>query len=212
MKTTCLFLLAATVLYVGGCSSAESYVRAGYDFSKVDKIAVVDVVGDVRGDLAKNQISDFFVMELLKKGYLPVERAQVQSLLQEHKFQSGQLTPAEDAARAGRILNVPAVLIVNVSVSGEEVNMTGKMIDVEDASVLWLGSGSGSTGRTLSTIAGAAAGAGAGVVVGGEDNEVLGGVIGGVLGGVAGRALSPQVAEKTREIVKKMCKDLPLRQ
>jgi outer membrane lipoprotein SlyB len=161
----------------------------------------------------KNQISDFFVMELLKKGYTPVERRQVQALLKEHEFQASDVTSNEDAARAGRILNVPVVMLVNIQMYKEDMNMTAKMIDVEDGGIIWSGTGSGSTGKTAATIVGAAAGAAAGAVVaGGEtDDKVLGGVIGGVLGGVAGRALSPQQAEQVRKIIKKVCKDLPAR-
>jgi hypothetical protein len=197
-------------LLVVGCSSGESYFRAGYDFGKVDKIAVVDVQGDVRGEAVKNQIGDFFVMELLKKGYAPVERAQVQALLKEQEFQSSDLTTGKGVARAGQILNVPTILVINIPNFGEEMSMTAKMIDVEDGSILWMGSGSGKTGRTLFTIFGAAAGAGAGATVAGDD-KALGGVIGGVLGGVAGHTLSPQKAEKVKEIIKKLCKSLPSR-
>ena len=91
------------------------------------------------------------------------------------------------------------------------MNMTVKMIDVEDGGILWMGSGSGRTGKTLATIFGAAAGAAAGVAVAGDDDEVLGGVIGGVLGGAAGQALSPQRAVQVQKIIKKICIEMPPR-
>ena len=214
MRTVCLCTLLVALLF-GGCATGtgESFMRAGYDFSQLDKVAVIEVSGAVRGEAAKNQIGDFFAMELLKKGYTPVERAQVQALLKEQKFQATDVTSAEGAARAGRILNVPAVLLVNIPTYREEMNMTVKMIDVEDGGILWMGSGSGRTGKTLSTILGAAAGAAGGVVIAGDDKDdkVLGGVIGGVLGGVAGRALSPQQAVQVQKIIKKICVELPPR-
>ena len=73
MRSVCLCTFAA-VLFAGGCaaSKGESYTRAGYDFSRVEKVAVIEVTGRVQGEDVKNQISDFFVMELLKKGYTPV--------------------------------------------------------------------------------------------------------------------------------------------
>lgn len=209
-----VYVLAVALLLIGGCaSSGESFVRAGFDFGRLDKVAIVEVSGAVQGDAAKNQIGDFFAMELLKKGYSPVERAQVQTLLKEQKFQAGDITSAEGVARAGQILNVPAVLLVNIPTYSDEMNMTAKMIDVEDGSILWIGSGSGRTGKTLSTIFGAAAGAAAGATVAGDDrsDKVLGGVVGGVLGGVAGRALSPQQAEQVQKIIKKVCVNLPPR-
>jgi len=214
MRTVCICTLLAALI-VGGCATGkgESYVRADYDFGKLTKVAVIEVSGAVRGDAVKDQISDFFKMELVKKGYTVVERAQVQSLLKEQEFQASDITSDEGAAKAGKILNVPAVMLVNIPTYKEDMNMTAKIIDVEDGSILWIGSGSGSTGRTLSTIAGAAGGAAVGAVLGGGDtrDRVAGGVIGGVLGGVAGHALSPQQAEQVKKIIKKVCENLPSR-
>jgi hypothetical protein len=213
MKIVSVCAAVITVMLIGGCSSGESYVKAGYDFTRLDKVAVVDVQGDINGEPAKNQIADFFAMELLKKGFAPVERAQVQTLLKEHQFQVSGLTSSEGAARAGKILNVPAILVVNIPNFGEEMSMTAKMINVEDGGILWMGSGSGRTGTLLSTIFGTAAGAGAGAAagkaVGGNDSTAIGAVAGGVLGGVTGHELSPQKAEKAQEIIKKICKSLP---
>jgi len=211
MKTVTLSALITAVMLVGGCASGESYVKAGFDFAGIDKVAVVDVQGDVKTDAAKNQIADFFEIELLKKGYSPVERARVQALLAEQQFQASDLTSPEGAARAGLILNVPTVLMVSIPNFGEEMSMTAKMIEVETGGVLWMASGSGGTGRTLATIFGAAAGAGAGAAVSGEGDKLVGGLAGGVMGGAAGRALSPQKARQAQKIIKKMCKTLPMR-
>lgn len=212
MRMLCICALL-TALITGGCATGkgESYVKADYDFGKLTKIAVVEVSGSVQGEAVKNQISDFFQMELLKKGYTVVERSRVQTLLKEQQFQTSEVASDQDAAKAGRILNVPAVMLVNIPKFKEDLNMTAKIIEVEDGSVLWIGSGSGSTGKTLSTIVGAAAGAAAGAAVGGRDtrDRVAGGVIGGVLGGVAGNALSPQQAEQVQKIIKKVCENLP---
>ena len=213
MKIICLYVLAIAVLLIGGCSSGESYIKAGYDFSRLDKIAVVDVQGDVGGEAAKNQIAGYFEMELLRTGYSPIERAWMQSLLKEHEFQASDLTTDDGAARAGQILNVPVVLVVNIPNFDEEMSMTAKMIDVEDASIIWAGSGTGRTGRTLGTIFGAVVGAvGGGVIAGGDSSDrAAGAIAGGVLGGVAGHALSPQKAEQAQKVIKRMCKSLPYR-
>ena len=203
--------LLAFILFMGGCTSAESYSRADFDFSKIDKIAVIDVVGEIGGEAAKNQVSDFFVMELLKKGYSPIERAQVHTLLVEQEFQASAVTSDHDAVQAGRILNIPTVLIINVPKFNEKMNFTAKMLNVEDGSILWLGSGEGTSGKTLATIAGAAAGAVVGVAVSGHDDALVGGLAGGALGGVAGNALSPQKATSAKKIINKVCKTLPYR-
>jgi hypothetical protein len=214
MRTLCICTLL-TVVVAGGCASqkGESYSRVDFNFSTLDKVAILDVSGAVPGEAAKNQIADFFNMELIQRGYTPIERSEVQKLLKEQEFQASDITSNTDAARAGNILNVPAVLLVNIPTYKEEMNMTAKIINVEDGSILWVGSASGSTGKTLSTIVGAAAGAAAGAVVAGGDtrDRVAGGVIGGVLGGVAGNALSPQQAEQVQKLIKKLCKDMPPR-
>ena len=214
MRTILACLLSASA-FVAGCATAtgESEHRRGYDFSKLEKVAVVEVTGVVIGDAAKNQVGDFFVLELLKKGYAPVERSQVQALLKEQKFQESGITSIEDAAKAGRILNVPAVILVNIPDYKDEMSITAKMVSVEDGAILWQGTGYGRKGGLLATIFGAAVGAGAGAVgghaVSENDGAVIGGIAGAVLGGTAGQALTPQQAEHVQKIVKQMCLQLP---
>jgi hypothetical protein len=212
MKRVLVCGFAVVFLTALGCASGESYVQSGYDFGRIDKVAVVEVTGDVSGQVARNQIGDFFAMELLKKGYSAVERAQVQAVLEEQDFQRSELTTAEGAARAGRILNVPAAMIANITVQKESVSMTAKMVDVETASIVWIGSGYGRTGKTLATLGGAAVGGAAGTLLGGDSTgRVVGGVAGGVLGGAAGNALSPQTASQVQKVARKVCAELPAR-
>jgi hypothetical protein len=199
-------------VFLSGCTSGEGYFRQDYDYSNVQKVAVVDVIGPVGGEAARNQIADFFAMELLKKGYSPIERAQVHVLLKEQEFQASAITSSEDAAQAGRILNVPAVLIVNIPKFGEDIQMTAKLVDVEDGSILWMSSGKGKGGKFLGTLIGATAGAIVGYAATGEDDQVLGAVVGGVAGGAAGNLLTPDEAEKMQEIIRKVCETLPSRQ
>lgn len=211
MRTLLAVLTCVVVISLLGCSTAESYARKDYDFAQVDKIAVVDVVGPVGGEAAKNQIADFFAMELLKKGYSPIERSQVQILLNEQKFQASDVTSKEGVARAGEILNVPVVFFVNIPKFKENFSMTAKMVDVENGSILWMGSGEGTTGKTLATIAGAAAGVAVGVATTGKDDRVIGGIAGGVIGGAAGNLLTPNQEKAVRKVTTKICKTLPVR-
>jgi len=212
MRNFVIYILLS-VIVVGGCASStgESYRRAGFNFNQVRKVAIVEVTGAVRGETAKNQVANLFEIELLKKGYAPVERARVQNLLEEQKFQASNITTAEGAAKAGRILNVPAVILINIPEADEDINMTAKMVHVEDGSILWSGTGSGSTGKTLSTILGATIGAIGGALAGGGDtgDRAIGAFAGGFLGGVAGHALSPKEAEQVKKVIKKVCVNLP---
>jgi hypothetical protein len=206
-----LILLAGFSVLLGGCTTTESSYRKGYDFYQIDKVAVVDVLGPVGSEAAKNQIADFFVMELLKKGYSPIERSQVQVILNEQKFQSSDITSVEGVAKTGEILNVPVVLIINVPKFREEITISAKMVDVQDGSILWMGTGTGTTGKTLNTILGAAGGAILGGTVTGKEDRVIGAIGGGVAGGAAGALLSPQTEQKVRDIIGKICESLPAR-
>jgi len=215
MRAVCasMLLMAMTV---AGCASshAESQPAAGYNFENVDRVAIVEVTGRIYGDAAKNQIANMFTMELMKKGYTVVERSQVKAILKEQEFQASDLADPQGAAKAGQILNVPAVMMIDIpKYNNEKINVTAKLVDVQTAAILWIGSGDGSTGRTAATIVGAVAGAALGAAVGGgETNDrVAGGVIGGVVGGVAGNMLSPGQEKQFRKVVAKVAQSLPAR-
>lgn len=210
MRKFAYLALIAAIILMTGCASGESFRRANYDFSQVGKVAVLDVTGEVRGEGAKNQIADYFAMELLRKGYSPIERKQVEAILKEQEMQASAITREVGAAKAGRILNVPAVIVVNVPEFRDDISMTAKMLDVEDGSILWAASGSGSTGGSLPAVAGAVVGAGVGILAGGDTaGKVAGGVAGGALGGIAGHALTPRQAETVRSIIRDMTEDMP---
>ena len=203
------------VLAAAGCASSqgESYAAPDYDFSALDRVAIVEVTGRIYGEAIKNQIGSMFEMELLKRGYTVVERARVQAVLKEQEFQGSDITSAEGRAKVSEIFNVPAIMVIDIPKYKEKMSMTTKLIDVETGAVLWLGTGSGSTGKTASTILGAVAGAAAGAVIAGGDSSdrVVGGVIGGVAGGVAGNVLSPDQEKQVRKVVAKVMANLPSR-
>jgi len=186
----------------------------GFDFSSISKVAVLDPSGDIYGETVKNQVATFFEMELMSKGYRCIARTEIKKLLDEQDFQASDVTSEADAAKIGKILNVPVVMLVNIPKYDSKMTVTAKMVQVETGDILWIGEGSGSTGKGLATVAGAVLGAAAGAVVAGGDSSdrVVGGVIGGVVGGVAGNALSPEQEEQFRKVIKKkVCKDLPPR-
>ena len=204
------------LMMVAGCGSerGESVTSVNFDASKYNKVAIIDVSGAVYGEGVKGQISDLFAKELIRKGYIVVDRANVKKLVDEQKFQSSDLASEQGAAQAGKMLNVPAVILVSIpKYEGEKISMTAKMVDVEDASIIWIGEGTGKTNKTLGTVLGAAAGAVVGGVVAGGDrgDRAIGAVAGGVLGGVAGNALSPEQEDQLRKVIKTVCAELPSR-
>jgi hypothetical protein len=202
-----------SMLAAAGCaqSEGESQAAVGFDLGRIDKIAIVEITG-VRSQAVKSQISDYFMMEMMRKGYTFVERQRINMLVKEQQFQASDLTTQQGAARAGQILNVPAVMVINIpKYSGGKMEMTAKLIDVESATVLWMGRGTGKTNQDLSTFLGVAAGAAVGAAVGGHDitDRAIGGVIGGAAGGVAGYILSPEEEEIVKQVVAKVVEKLP---
>jgi outer membrane lipoprotein SlyB len=215
MKAVWISVLLAVVAAAGCASSeAESQGVVGYDFGKIDKIAIVEVTGKGYGDAAKNKISNLVTMALMKKGYAFIERREVQALLKEQQFQASDMTTEAGAARAGQFLNVPAVMLIEIPKFRDgKIDMTAKLVDVENGTILWLGSGSGSTNKTLGTIAGAAAGAAIGAAVAGGDSSDrwLGAAVGAAAGGITGYALTPSEEKQVMKVVKKVVKGFPSR-
>lgn len=206
MKNT-INILVIAVLLVGGCrSQQESSFRAGYDFSGVTKVAIVSVEGAVPSEVAKDEIADFFAIELLEQGYAPMGRAQVRASLAEQETEDEiiDLTTPEGAVAAGLALDVPAVLTIKIPHFGDEISITATMIDVEDGSILWLATGPGGGGGGFTSIFRSKSS-------GSKDEGLLGPIMGDVMG-VSDQPLSPQDAERAQRIVKKMCRSLPTKQ
>jgi len=210
MKTV-FYVLAMGALLIGGCrSSQKSSSRIGYDFSGVNKVAIMAVQGTLKSETAKDQIAEFFAIELLEQGYAPLGRPQVRALLAEREAAGADpnagfkdLTTNEAAVEAGRALKVPAVLTINIPHFADEITITATMIDVEDGSILWLANGSGRGEGPLSGMFGGSRKA--------PENELLGGLMGPESDGTAGQPLSPQEAKRAQNIIKNLCKSLPLK-
>lgn len=145
MRTSCSAVLLAAMFLVQGCRSGgaggESYVRAGYDFSKVDVVALVDVSGVIESESIKNQIAEFFSKQLLKKGYGPIERPQIQRMLADSGASLQDLKTEAYAIEAGRVLALPVVMAIHVPNFGAETSITAKIMEVDQGSTLWVGSG-----------------------------------------------------------------------
>lgn len=146
MRITSQLVLLAGMSLLVGCTSptpnSESHVLEGYDFSYHHLVAIVDVVGEIESERAKNQIADLFTLQLLRKGFGAIQRDLVMQRLREAGFEKENLSPEAYAIEAGRVLQVPAVLIIHVPTFGKEASLTAKILEVQNGSALWLGSGS----------------------------------------------------------------------
>jgi hypothetical protein len=196
-------ILATAILLICGCrSQQESSFRSGFDFSTVNKVAIVSVEGAVASEVAKDEIADFFAIELLEHGYAPMGRAQVRASLAEKESENKiiDLTTPEGAVAAGLLLNVPAVLTIRIPHFSEEISFTATMIDVDDGSILWLANGTGKESGGFFSSFGSKSGS--------KDDSLLGPIMGDVVG-VSSEPLTPQDAERAQRIARKMCRSLP---
>ena len=109
MGGLCVILGALTA-----CSSGSRFVRPGYTFNSVGKVAVL-VTMNVGGPAQQQEIADLFAMQVLQKGYDVIDRASLADLSNEVAFQNESgITSPEGRAKLS-IHNVSAVIVVNVS-------------------------------------------------------------------------------------------------
>ncbi len=204
-------VLAAAVVCAVGCASGESYVREGYNFGGLRKVAIADVTGQSRSEGVRNYVGDLFAAELLTRGYNVFERQQVKAVLSEQEFQSTDFTSEEGAARLGRIENVDAVLVANVTRFDEDgAALTAKLVGVEDGQLLWTGSGEGRTGRvSLALLGGAIGGLFGWLAAHDEENKVATGAAGAVVGAAVGLALTPNEERILKDVVRKVTRKFP---
>lgn len=211
MKTFFYVLVIGLVLLgTASCgltrASQKSSFRVGYDFSGVNKVAIVAVQGALKSEGAKDEIAEFFAIELLEQGYAPVGRPQVRAsladLASEGKGDSQEalknLTTNEAAVQVGRMLKVPAVLTVSIPHFDEEMTLTATMIDVEDGSILWLANGTGK-GAGMFGLGGSKTS---------RNEQMLGGLMADE-GGTSSAPLTVDEAKRAQRIVKSMCRSLP---
>lgn len=205
-----------------GCATikADTTFKSGYDFGQIGKIGLVQTsFGDhgrpMEFEAASNQVGDIILQHFMKKGYSVVERNQIEAVLKEQQFQHSGMTLAEaDAAKIGKILNLKAVLIANITKASEEFQMTLKMVDTQSAEILYISNGEGDTNKgltsLLTTVGGGVGGAAIGTAVGGKGKGTLIGAAGGAFAGmVAGKLLEPSMRDCITKVVAEMTKDLP---
>jgi len=98
-------------------------------------------------------VEDEFMTGLIEKGYSVPARSDIEKIMKEQQFQHSGLAD-EDAAKLGKILNVPAILIVSLTQyenknSGHtsnqyimdrvEATLSARLVSVEKTEVLWVG-------------------------------------------------------------------------
>jgi hypothetical protein len=200
-----IYVLLMSTLLMSGCISGTGSYQSNYDFSSIEKVAIVSVEGEVTSEAAQNQIANFFAMELLDKGYSPITLSQVKVKVRAVEEELGvNLSQPEAQTDIGKALNVPAILVVDTPYYNEEIFIIAQIIDVRDDSIIWMDRKSGKTGR--SSVGGFYEGNGDDFLmdpllmftkppeIGQEQPE---------------RALTPDEAEKIERIISRVCRSLP---
>jgi len=106
--------LCGALVALTACSSGSSFVRPGYNFNSVGKVAVL--ISMNAGNPAQQQeIADLFAMHILQKGYDVIDRVNVADLEREVAFQNTSGITSPDGRAKLAIHNVSTVVVVNVS-------------------------------------------------------------------------------------------------
>jgi len=216
--TPSVFALLLTAV-VAGCASVsgDGEYNRSYNFSTIERTAVVSVTGVGGQTAARDQIASMFNQALLGRGYSPIERSQINAVLDEQDFSRSELTRASGAAEAGQVLNVDSVVLITLPSFGDDMSMSVQMVDVEDGTILWSASGSARTGAAMTRRAGQLLGAVGGGILGAEIGDdggtgaVVGGVGGAVGGDIIGDALSKQRQEQAAVLIDQLTRSLPER-
>ncbi len=141
-----------SVLMLIGCMTISSRQSLPPDTSlspnfmsqSIKKIVVLVQAGN---NVPQRRIEDEFISSLLQKNYQVVSRSDLERLMEEMSFQHSHITD-NDAVRIGKMLNVPAVLIVAVTDSQTkrretytiiQATLGARLIGVETGEILWIG-------------------------------------------------------------------------
>lgn len=111
-----------------GCATPRSVTSANFSPEKYARVAVIAIAEqpNVNPGLLR-RMEDEFTMEIINKGYSVVSRSDVQRVVKEMDLQNNSgLTDGRDraAAKLGKILNVPGIVLVGVNNVGEREHIT----------------------------------------------------------------------------------------
>ena len=144
MKRICFLLI---MFLITGCAAVPREPPVKYVTSpsfNPNKHCKLAVLVESNKELPSRMIEDEFMKLLIAKGYTISSRSDVESIMKELKFQHSGLTD-DNASEVGRMLNIPAVLIVSLTNCYRRrdfirLTLGTRMIDVEKGDVIWLGS------------------------------------------------------------------------
>ena len=142
----------------GNAKNASKDVSSdpSFDPKALAKLAIVVAGEGRRQAIQTNQqrlVEDEFVQVLIRKGYSLASRSDIQAIAKEQAFQKSGLTEG-NAVALGKLLNVPAVMVVRITESVVETprnadtgrpspvartSLGARLISVESGLILWTG-------------------------------------------------------------------------
>jgi hypothetical protein len=112
-RTWRIVALCGLLVALTACSSGTSFVKPGYNFNSVGKVAVL-ISMNAGSSAQQQEIADLFAMQVLKKGYDVIDRANLADLTNEAAFQNTSGITSPEGRKKLEIHNVSAVIVVNV--------------------------------------------------------------------------------------------------
>lgn len=209
-RITGTLLLLSLSLAMWGCSSTEGdgYAQPGFNGNNIKNIAIVNGEGVTIAETSRQALLDTFQLEFFRRGWSVIARANVVQAVDELDFQSSDFASAHDRKELGNILNVDALVVVNLASLGENVSMTAKMFDPETGEMYWMGTGEGSLNTGIASLTGAFVGAAVGNEAS-DSNSASG--LGALVGGSLGAQFGPTQIKNAKKVVAAVCKSLPRR-
>ncbi|MFH0947887.1 MAG: CsgG/HfaB family protein [Elusimicrobiota bacterium] len=169
-RTNCILILSTLCLLIVafyGCGPRVS-IRRGYDFNQIKRIGVLKFDSSQVGCFSSydpgNAVADEFVLQLLDRDVMVIERSRLENIMKEQDlWKSGSIDSAT-VKKIGKLLGVDALIIGTVTkyipdrkerfyLKGEqdklreeifivnaEVGISARMVDVESGVVIWASS------------------------------------------------------------------------
>ncbi len=105
--------------------------------SKKISVAFVALTSDAQNGFVENYVTDALTQSVFEIGNVKIiERANLEKILAEQKFQAGGLVDDNSAKAIGKIAGVDYVCYGDMKDIGEEITLNARIVDVESGEVL----------------------------------------------------------------------------
>ncbi|MBU2520695.1 MAG: CsgG/HfaB family protein [Proteobacteria bacterium] len=141
------FTVILFIFFSLGCKGPMTYLNPSVDFSYIKRVAVAPIINLTNDKFAGEKVMNVVATEILRRGIFDiVEFGEVSKVLREEGMKPDNLVDKQLAARAGKRLNIEAVVIGSVMQYGvsniggssfPEVSISLKLVDVNSYTILW---------------------------------------------------------------------------